>query len=56
MFPFTAAKQNTDNTQNKDSDEIATSLEAMQGDKALISTVNELNELRKDEDQLTEIS
>jgi len=56
MFPFTTAKQTTDNTQNKDSDEVVTSLEAMQGDKALISTVNELNELRNDEDQLTEIS
>jgi len=56
MFPFTAAKQPTDNNQNKESEEIVTSLEAMQGDKALISTVNELNDLRKDEDQLSEIS
>lgn len=56
MFPFTAAKPTKDNSQNNDSDEIVKSLEAMQGDKALISTVNELNELRKDEDQLTEVS
>ena len=56
MFPFTAAKQAKDNTQNKESEETVTSLEAMHGDKALISTVNELNDLRKDEDQLSEIS
>ena len=56
MFPFTAAKQNKDSAQTKDSDEVVKSLEAMQGDKALISTVNELNELREDEDQLSEMN
>ena len=54
MFPFTAAKQTTDTNQNKDFDISVKSLEAMQGDQALISTVNELNDLRQHADQLIE--
>ena len=56
MFPFTAAKQTTDTTQNKDFDVSVKSLEAMQGDQALITTVNELNDLRKHADQPIEVT
>ena len=56
MFPFITAKPIINTAQNRDSEDSIKSLEAMQGDQALISTVLELNELRKNADQLTEIS
>ena len=56
MFPFTAAKHTADIAQNKEFDDTNKSLEAMQGDKALISTVNELNDLLQNNDQLLETS
>jgi len=57
MFPFITNNPSKDtNTQGNDTDDVISSSEAIQGDEALITTINELNELRNFEDQLTKFA